>query len=174
MESKLCQFFNFYWGAACRNENTSSFQRKSLPIQPFRTAHPDTIFCQRPFLTDHRSISKRTKMGMSFFSFAFVAIYSDEAWWYRSGLYYSDPPSIKLSGIRYCRPDAVCIDALSNILVLETCLIEMIDKNGQFLWFPLENLPPYVGFPCSLWYDKYRQLLLVGGWHDSNEVSVYR
>lgn len=132
MESKLCQFLNFYWGAACRNENTSSFQRKSLPIQHFRTTHPDTIFCQRPFLNNHRSISKRTKMGKSFFLsplLLYIVMRRDGT----DRVYYSDPLSIKLSGIRYCRSDAVCIDALSNIIVLETCSIEMIDKNGQFL-----------------------------------------
>lgn len=71
-------------------------------------------------------------MGMSFFLsplLLYIVMRRDGT----DRVYYSDPPSIKLSGIRYCRPDAVCIDALSNILVLETCLIEMIDKNGQFL-----------------------------------------
>ena len=92
---------------------------------------------------------------------------------------YRGPPSNKYP--ISLTPEAVCVDALSNILVCDedTKSIQIIDKDGNFLSFLLRKLHPDIQIisphtPYSLCYDNHRHLLFVGAWAHVDEVSVYR
>ncbi|XP_048747642.2 E3 ubiquitin-protein ligase TRIM71-like [Ostrea edulis] len=82
---------------------------------------------------------------------------------------YTGPPSG--SSLRPC---GICTDALSHILVcdLNTHTVQMIDKDGQFL-FLLLTRQHGIYRPFSLDYDDKTNLLWVGS-QGTTTVSVYR
>ena len=71
-------------------------------------------------------------------------------------------------------PEGICTDPLSHILVCdrETHTVQMIDKDGQFMFFLLTlDSPGIFGVPQSLSYDVNTHLLFVGL---IENTSVYR
>ena len=69
----------------------------------------------------------------------------------------------------------ICTDALSHILVCDwnTCTVQMIDKDGQFLSILLTSESPGIfAIPQTLSYDVNTHLLLVGSIETT--LSIYR
>lgn len=71
-------------------------------------------------------------------------------------------------------PGGICTDSLSNILVcdFDCSSVNVIDKNGQFLFFLLIR-PPEIFRSLSLSYDANTHRIWVGSC-DTNNVCVYR
>lgn len=133
-------------------------------VQTIQSKEPE-LYHEPYYITENKNgdIIASDRLGHSG-----VVVVTDRGGNYR--FTYTGPPS----GSEIC-PEGICTDIMSHILVCDelTSTVQMIDKDGQFL-FHLLIRPLGIFGPSSLSYDVNTHHLWVGSCFNNNRLSVYK